>query len=243
MMSWTLQSWTSIQVMGVRYYQRLGKGGGFSMPIWMLPIAGVVWLFTALVIAAAWLAFQILRLVGLGGVAAVRSARERRKLDAARSQDPAYIASRAATQKQLALEQADREKRSAQAREEIPNLLPRHWAWRALLAGWALLWVALGLQGVLGALSASDRSLAGPILGPLFVIGLTVVLPLWMARGLRRRRIADALQRGEAAPIAGTAAMACEDCGRLLVSSDRFCQGCGTPNRTTNEWLTAQGGR
>lgn len=228
--------------MGVPYYQRLGKAGGVSMPIWMLPIAGVVWLFTALVIAAVWVVFQILRLVGLGGVAAVRSARDRRELDAARSRDPVYIARQAAAQKQLVLEQSDRAKRSAQARDQIPNLLPRHWAWRALIAAWALLWLGLGLHDVVRALSADNHSVAGPIIGPLLVIGVTVVVPLWVARGLRRRRIADALQRGEAAPITGNAATACEDCGRLLASSDRFCQGCGTPNRT-NERLTPRGGR
>jgi hypothetical protein len=37
----------------MRYYQRVGKRGGVSMPIWMLPVVGLVWLFTAAVMALA----------------------------------------------------------------------------------------------------------------------------------------------------------------------------------------------
>lgn len=203
--------------MRMRYYQRVGKRGGVSMPIWMLPLVGLVWLFTGVVMALAWLLFQILRLVGVGSSAAVRSTSESRATRAAQARDPALIAERAATQRRHAQAQAE-------ARRLIPNILPSHWAWRAVLGAWAMLWIVLGLHDALGALSKNDRSVAGPILGPLVVIGATIALPLVSATGIRRQRLAARLERSEQNP----AAEVCGECGHVIAPPAHFCVACGS---------------
>jgi hypothetical protein len=210
------------------------------MPIWMLPFVAIAWLFAAVTVTAVWLALQILRLVGLGGVAAVRSVRQRREAAAVLSMDPAVIAKRGAVERRRGLEEAERSRRRAAARERIPNILPMHWAWRTLIAGWAVFWFALGLHDALSALSAGDRTVVGPILGPFFVVGVSVALPLWIARAIRRRRVVHSDDRLGAGSVSGqqdshAIRQRCGHCGADIEGPARFCPRCGAPMDSGDE--------